>query len=768
MTRLSVGAIAGACAVALLTAAPALAGPGLPVGYDVQRIDSPTAGNSGGPADTFGFNVFDAGDINGDGEEDFMTSIGPHLLNDGNAAEDGSIVILSGETGAILEELGAPDGDGVDAGCSLAAGAADRCPGFGTYLSKVGERLAAPPFTDLGSCPGGDGGDPDSYCDVAVAGADGVPDIVASAPYMDSASTVGDNIAQDVGSAYVIDGATLAVLKRIDMPPADVDDLNDETEQINPAGGAGPARPWFGRTVLVPRGQPPCAGNAGVGACAAATDAVKRGDLDNAGSPDIVIGASAYKYEEAEGNAPPSCGDNGPAGASDVCIRSGRLYMYRGEDIIGTTSTTPLAATGTGWNIQNPFAQEDELNPRIANQLELWGHSVAPIGDYGRCSAAGAPGTKCPAANIAAPDGKPDVLISAFRVDYPVSGPDNPEGFEIGVNSVLDGDTGRILQTWTHPDEQTGSVFGFTITNQPAVGDMGGASVAQDVYIPAGGQDTDTFRGEGIGYVMNGASFVSGNTIDFQKFRDPTPNASGSFGTTAAGVGDLASDPKNDILIGEFPNHNPPQNNTVISDVHVFDPLTGLSMQNITDPDQQPVSDFGLGLAPLGDLNEDSFLDFVASAPLFDVASIGTGCPAPPAACADVGRLYLLRSNNTPPASGGGGTGTPIVAQAGRMLGLSASKKKVRKGKNVTLTGLLDAFSNAAQCEPGQTIALQRRRPGSFGFAEFDQVVTGANGAFSDKVRVRKTFFYRAVASARSACQAATSQQVKVKALKNR
>ena len=92
----------------------------------------------------------------------------------------------------------------------------------------------------------------------------------------------------------------------------------------------------------------------------------------------------------------------------------------------------------------------------------------------------------------------------------------------------------------------------------------------------------------------------SGNTYDIQRFRDPTPNASGSFGTIAAGVGDLIGDPKNEILLGEFSNHNPPQNDQVVSDVHFFDPVSGLALQNVNDPDGQPCDPLRLGTRAAG------------------------------------------------------------------------------------------------------------------------------------------------------------------------
>src|SRR5438094_963858 len=80
----------------------------------------------------------------------------------------------------------------------------------------------------------------------------------------------------NAGRGYVIDGATGAVLKRLDMPDADL---------VDQAGKTGPPKPAFGRTILSPAGLPPCAGNMGIGACASLPNAVKIGDMDGGGTP---------------------------------------------------------------------------------------------------------------------------------------------------------------------------------------------------------------------------------------------------------------------------------------------------------------------------------------------------------------------------------------------------------------------------------------------------------------------------------------------------
>lgn len=716
--------------------------PGLPRTYDVQAVDSPSAG----AADTFGFGVINGGDLNGDGIDDLLTSQGTRILNDGTAAENGEVLVISGADGSIIRTIAAPEPE-TPSGTGVTE---NRSAGFGFYVGSIGRNAAsAAELTDLSSCPGGNT-DADPFCDAAAVGpADGIPDIVVSALFVDRTSaSATDGTAEDIGRVYVIDGATFTIVKRLDMPQADVDDLADETERLSAASPLARARPWFGRTVISPMGQAPCAANFGVGPCPVIALPVRRGDLNGGGRPDVVVGASAYKYDELTN---PACDDTT---AVDTCIRSGRTYMYLGENIVGT-SPDAILSTAT-WNIRNPYAQADNPETRVVNQLELFGHSVAPVGDVGRCNSAPNAAGFCPAAQInGVPDGQPDVLVSAFRVDYPTSGPDTEEDFDVGVNLMIDGATGAVLQTYRHPDPQKGSIFGFTITNQPAVGNVGGTAIA-DVFIPAGGQDTADYRGEGIGYTMNGASLLSGNVLNLERFRSANPAAHRAFGATAAGVGNLVGDtPENEILIGEF------SGSVANGEVSFVNPITGDALQTIADPDAQRGSNFGIGIAPLGDTNGDGFLDFAVAAARFDRAGL-----------TDPGRVYIMRSDNSPlpvvpppPPPLPAAPAAPAAALAGRALELVAAPARVARGRNVSLTGTLDAFTNEIRCESGVEIEIQRRAVTTTRYATIARVRSTANGNFSITVRAQRTSFFRAIVAQDDACLGAVSprEQVEVR-----
>ena len=182
-------------------------------------------------------------------------------------------------------------------------------------------------------------------------------------------------------------------------------------------------------------------------------------------------------------------------------------------------------------------------------------------------------------------------------------------------------------------------------------------------------------------------------------------------------------------------------------------------MQIISDPDGQPDTAFGGAVAPLGDLNDDGFLDFV-------VGAGGYG--------ADQGRIYIFTSDDSPasspppspgsPPSAAGSQGAQVVSRAGRSLELEASKGRVRAGRNVKLRGILEAFANMGQCQSGQRVFLQRRRPGNLRYTTFSRAIANGSGEFELTVKVRRTYFYRAWIGETGACLGAISHREKVTA----
>jgi len=746
--------------LAAVGAAPALAaGPGLPPGYQVQRIDSPI--NTAGAG--FGGSMVPIGDVNGDGKEDFVNQATTGSLNG-----DGVVQQFSGETGQLLRSANAADSGGPVVTGNGRAGA----DGF---ISRMG---------DIGSCPNAPALDPNQpgpTCASATIGPpDGAGEILVGAGGVDVGGV------RDVGRVYVLDGKTLAVLKRIDMPPADRA-LIAARQAENPLPATN-VRGGFGRTAVTPRGLPPCEGNAGVGPCPSLTAmprAVRIGDTDGGGMPDVVVGANNFPETGATANPDSHCAKN--AGAA-LCLAAGRAYTYRGEEIAGSDPSVILDGTGPGQTppkiLKNIAAQADDpFNP--AGRPEIFGHSQMEIGDVGTCQTGGgfpavAPGERCStAAKTIVPDGRPDYIIASHRADTPIFDPD-PAFFETGVAFLYDGATGALLYTYNHPEPTPNALFAFTTGQTFALGDLGDTPLPDAVL--AGFQDVQSKAQAGRAYVFSG-NFTA-NFIVFGLMDDPTPSTFKRFGNPTEGVGDLVPDtPGNEVLVGAFSSVQTAGQADTLTDVHFFSPVNSQALQTISDPDAQKEDGFGYRVMPLGDLNGDGFLDFAASALRWDAPAAGGG-----AGVLDRGRIYIFRSDKNavapakpgpaagppgapgpaggPGPAGPGAGGSAAVALAGRTIDLDASSTKLKRGGTLQLRGVVEAFANPAACEAGVSVLIQRRAQSSGRFATFQTVKTDRTGAFqTSRFTPASTQLYRARVVQTEACAGAQSTRTLVTAV---
>lgn len=525
--------------------------------YEVLTVDDPIPTTGG----QFGGNIQNAGDIDGDGVDDILapeSSVGP----DG----DGLVRAISGATGGHIYSVEFPDPTG------------DRAAQFGGMVGSI---------ADFASCPGGS---PGTLCPNETVGeADGVPDFVVGA----YRANIGDMV--DVGRAYVYDGATGALIKRVQMPP---DDLAVEAS-IDPSLRSFP----FGRSVISPKSDFP----------ADAPEAVKIGDMDGGGLADIVVGNSSYYEHGPETN--PAC-DPGP------CNGAGRVYFFSGEDIAGSDPAVPL---------DTPFKTVRNPMPRTDNPFyDGFGHTLIHTGDIGGCTVDPGPGAPCPAdSKTSSPDGRPDVIVSHIRSDH-------GDFEDAGRGWLLDGATGAVLRRLDHPQPQTGSLFSYTQAYGGAIGDVAG-SLHPDFVLTSPFQDVD-FANQGRAWVFNGNHTTSSTGVILGQIDDPQPKHAGFFGIPIAPIGNVGGGPQNEILIGNVGFFGGDASSGNVGRAFIYSPASAEFALTIEDPDQAPGSAFGGGLASLGDVNGDGWVDFAVGAPRRD-GSAGLS----------QGRLYIFRSREAPP-----------------------------------------------------------------------------------------------------------------------
>jgi Ca2+-binding RTX toxin-like protein len=212
----------------------------------------------------------------------------------------------------------------------------------------------------------------------------------------------------------------------------------------------------------------------------------------------------------------------------------------------------------------------------------------------------------------------------------------------MGSAYLYNGRTGSVSRTIVSPEPQIRSLFSGNFNAGRAVGDLG-ATNTPDILLPAPMQNVQ-FADEGKLWILNGDLTAGGGgeqSWNFGMLRDPEPYIGGNFGGGLTGVGDLVGGPDapaNEVLGGgfRFYNFTEASQNTV-PDVNFMNATLNKNLMTIPHPEGVAGDGFGMGITPMGDINNDGFLDFGISAYLADGPVGGAG------------RAWIFKSDNSPP-----------------------------------------------------------------------------------------------------------------------
>lgn len=203
--------------------------------------------------------------------------------------------------------------------------------------------------------------------------------------------------------------------------------------------------------------------------------------------------------------------------------------------------------------------------------------------------------------------------------DYQIGAPFyNDQGLtRVGRSYVFSGKTGQLIFTLANPDPTANARFGQADADGIAPGPVGGSGAAPGIYVDGFLSNDGALETAGLGYLFSGQN---GHLIT--RLHDPTPLSGGQFGVADAPAGNLNKDGLPGLAVGEDPHHDPTAASDQ-SDVTVFvGPNLSKVLTIFKDPMAQANSDFGNSIAMPGDINHDSFPDFLVGARSADLQGL--------------------------------------------------------------------------------------------------------------------------------------------------
>jgi hypothetical protein len=191
-------------------------------------------------------------------------------------------------------------------------------------------------------------------------------------------------------------------------------------------------------------------------------------------------------------------------------------------------------------------------------------------------------------------DGFADLIVGASQED-PGASP-----AEAGRAYVFSGQDGSLLYQLASPNEEVGGRFGYSTRGAGDVDQDGFA----DVIVGAAIEDPGTSpSGAGRAYVFSGQD---GSLL--HQLASPHDEASGRFGTSVAGAGDVDQDGSADVIVGAIGELQ------AAGRAYVFDGQDGSLLFELVSPNQALSGsgpNLGYSVAAAGDVNQDGFADVI-------------------------------------------------------------------------------------------------------------------------------------------------------------
>lgn len=345
-------------------------------------------------------------------------------------------------------------------------------------------------------------------------------------------------------------------------------------------------------------------------------------DTTGDGIPEIVIGA----YKETGAGSPAFAGRaylfNGATGELLLVLKS-PYEQNAGSFGWEVTGMADVNDDGYGEIAVGAFTEDPASGPVDAGRVYIFdgvtGNLIweldSPVPD-----AEGYFGYALSGMTDSDGDGKGDLIVGAYQED--VSGLENA-----GRAYLFSGATGDWLWAYWAPASLrvNDGRFGFSVSRVPDVDDDG----LEDVLIGACCEVSPGFS------VRTGNAYlITGNTgLLWNFYTSPTPDSSGQFGFSVAGVPDIDGDGYGDAIIGAI-RENPPGTPGDSGRAYIYSTssFTGPLLHGLSSPNRETAGYFGCSVGALPDAGGDFRGDVVVGAYQED----------PGVAPNDSGRAYIF------------------------------------------------------------------------------------------------------------------------------